>query len=120
MSKYNSKKVTTDNITFDSIAERDRYLFLKMLQLSGEIIGLQMQVRFSICDKFRRNGKAYLQSNYIADFVYSERGKQVVEDVKGVSTALYMLKRKLVLHKYPDLVFREVRRAGKNWKVLEL
>lgn len=34
---------------------------------------------------------------YIADFVYHEDGMQVVEDTKGVRTADYIIKRKLML-----------------------
>ena len=34
---------------------------------------------------------------YIADFVYIENGKQIVEDTKGVKTPLYVVKRKLML-----------------------
>ena len=35
--------------------------------------------------------------SYIADFVYMERGEKVVEDVKGVKTKDYIIKRKLML-----------------------
>jgi hypothetical protein len=120
VNKYKNKKTIVDGITFHSKLESDRYVFLKHLQLAGVIGGLQMQVRFSICDKFKRNNKSYLQSSYIADFTYGEDGKQVVEDVKGFSTDIYELKKKLVLKKYPDIVFREVRRTGRNWQVTEL
>ena len=34
---------------------------------------------------------------YVADFVYEENGKKVVEDTKGVKTKDYILKRKLML-----------------------
>jgi len=43
-----------------------------------------------------------------ADFVYEENGKTVVEDVKGVRTRDYILKRKLFKYNYPDIQFREV------------
>ena len=35
---------------------------------------------------------------YIADFVYKENGKTVVEDTKGFRTKDYILKRKMMLH----------------------
>lgn len=35
---------------------------------------------------------------YIADFVYTENGKKVVEDVKGCRTEVYKLKKKMVLY----------------------
>lgn len=37
---------------------------------------------------------------YIADFVYAENGKIVVEDTKGVRTPEYIVKRKLMLYLY--------------------
>ena len=45
----------------------------------------------------------------MADFVvtYSDGHVEVI-DVKGVRTDVYKLKRKMLLFKYPDLIFREV------------
>ena len=37
---------------------------------------------------------------YIADFMYEENGKAVVEDTKGLRTKEYVIKRKLMLYKY--------------------
>lgn len=37
---------------------------------------------------------------YVADFVYIENGKTVVEDAKGVKTPEYRIKRKLMLERY--------------------
>ena len=48
---------------------------------------------------------------YVADFRYLdyERGGLVVEDVKGMKTDVYRLKRKLFLAKYGDgVIFEEV------------
>ena len=89
-SKYGNKRTMVDNIEFASKAEANRYVELKMLQLAGEIKDLQLQVKFRIvvsnvhiCD-------------YIADFCYTERLSEVVEDVKGVRTREYRLKAKLM------------------------
>lgn len=38
--------------------------------------------------------------DYIADFVYYENGKRIVEDCKGMRTDVYKIKRKLMLEKY--------------------
>jgi hypothetical protein len=35
---------------------------------------------------------------YVADFVYTEDGKKVVEDTKGMRTKEYVIKRKLMLY----------------------
>ena len=47
------------------------------------------------------------ECSYVADFVYMKDGKQVVEDTKGFKTKDYIIKRKLMLHKYGILI-REV------------
>lgn len=45
---------------------------------------------------------------YVADFCYIQKGKIIVEDVKGKKTDVYKLKRKLFLYKYSNIEFREV------------
>ena len=47
---------------------------------------------------------------YIADFTYMENGKKIVEDVKGMRTREYIVKRKWFKDKYQndDVIFREV------------
>lgn len=37
---------------------------------------------------------------YIADFVYTQDGSEIVEDTKGTRTAVYRIKRKLMLERY--------------------
>ena len=44
---------------------------------------------------------------YIADFMYNEDGKQVVEDVKGVKTSVYRIKKKLTEAIY-NITIKEV------------
>ncbi len=106
-SKYNAKKVTVDGITFDSKKEAKRYCELKLLERAGEIKNLRRQVRFELTPVFKDySGKVIeRESSYIADFVYEQvlpmgLTKTVVEDVKGVETDVYKLKRKLMLDKY--------------------
>ena len=45
--------------------------------------------------------------HYVADFVYEENGKQVVEDTKGYKTKDYILKRKMMLW-FHDIRIKEV------------
>jgi len=47
-------------------------------------------------------GRSVRQIAYEADFEYidSETGRRVIEDVKGVQTAVFKLKRKLVEYQY--------------------
>jgi len=89
--KYNAKKVRLDGLTFDSKAEARRYQELKLLEQAGEISDLEIHPRYEIII----NGVKVC--NYIADFRYMSDGEQVVEDVKGVKTAVYRLKNKLML-----------------------
>lgn len=122
--KYGNRKVAVDGIAFDSIREARRYKQLKLLLLSGEIVGLSMQVPFELVPaQYEETGEVYTKGPrkgqpkqgkcieksvvYVADFVYFENGKRVVEDTKGVRTPEYIIKRKLMLHKY-GIRIREV------------
>lgn len=95
MHKYNAVKTTIDGITFDSKAESRRFTELNLLQQAGEICGLRVHVPYEI----RVNNQ--LICKYIADFVYYEGaeiqyGREIVEDVKGVRTAAFNLKARLM------------------------
>ena len=95
MSKYgNVKTVTTDGIKHDSIKEANRWCELKLLERAGVIQDLQRQVKYELFPKQEGERAVY----YIADFVYTENGKKVVEDVKGMRTKEYKLKKKMMLY----------------------
>ena len=110
MSKYHAKKTVVDGIVFDSLKEARRYGVLKALEKAGEISGLQRQVEFLLIPEQREpdnigkrgginKGKLIERKiTYIADFTYMRDGVLVVEDVKGMRTPEYILKRKLMLH----------------------
>jgi len=99
--KYRSQKITVDGITFDSVKEANRYQELRMLERAGEIRDLQRQVPFVVIPTQRdENGKLIEKEvRYVADFTYIEKGKltRTVEDVKGMRTREYVLKRKMLL-----------------------
>ena len=99
-SKYHAKKTTVDGITFDSRREADRYLVLKSMEEDGTIEGLRRQVRYELVPAFDADGRHYRPVYYVADFVYVEDGKEVVEDVKGMRTDVYRLKSKLFAYRY--------------------
>lgn len=110
-SKYNAAKVTLDGHRFDSRREAKRYEELKALEAAGKIAQLELQPRFELQAGFRYRGKVIRKIEYVADFKYLdyERGGLVVEDVKGMRTDVYRLKRKLFLAKYGDgVIFEEV------------
>lgn len=110
MSKYFSKKVIVDGITFDSKKEAKRYSELKLLEKAGRIKDLSLQHQFVLQPPFKKNGKTIRAITYVADFVYFdlERMRNVVEDVKGYKTDVYQLKKKMFEYKYPELTIVEV------------
>lgn len=103
-SKYRNVKTEVDGIVFDSGKEAMRYGELKMLEQTGEIHELALQV------PFRLDVDGVHVCDYVADFVYYPtpdpspngraqfgEGRMVVEDVKGKRTEMYRLKKKLML-----------------------
>lgn len=108
--KYNARKTVADGITFDSRKEAARYGELKLMEKAGEIYNLELQPRFLLQDKYKYNGKTVRKLEYVADFRYTDaNGATVVEDVKGVKTEAYKIKKKIFLCKYGELIdFREI------------
>lgn len=89
--KYGAKKVRDDGYTFDSAAEHRRYRELRLLERAGAIHDLRVHPVYVL-----RGAGNVRVCRYIADFTYVEPGRGVVtEDVKGVRTQVYLLKRKL-------------------------
>lgn len=109
-SKYGSKKVKYEGLTFDSKKEAGRYFELVLLEKAGHIKDLTLQPVFELMPKYRHKGKAVREITYRADFAYTDTatGKRVYEDTKGYLTEVYKLKKKLLLYKYPDIDFREL------------
>lgn len=99
-SKYRAKRTTVNGITFDSRKEAYRYLTLKGMEEEGLIEDLRRQVRYELVPAFDVDGTHYRPVYYVADFVYVEDGRKVVEDVKGVKTDVYKLKSKLFARRY--------------------
>lgn len=126
MNKYHSRKAVVDGITFDSGREAERYSQLKLLEKANKITGLALQVKFELLPakyeetvevftKGRNKGKPKRGKciekavTYIADFVYCENGRMIVEDAKGCRTKDYIIKRKLFRWRYGEnYEFREV------------
>jgi hypothetical protein len=95
VNKYGNRKTVLDGITFDSVAEARRYQHLRLLERVGEISDLELQPVYVI----EINGKVICR--YYADFRYRTNGGETeVEDVKGVRTDVYRLKKKMVEAQY--------------------
>lgn len=103
--KYRNKKTVIDGFTFDSKAEALRYQELLILQRAGHISNLELQTEFLLIPAQKLiSGKTERACKYKADFVYTQNGNNVVEDVKGMKKgtayALFVIKRKLMLEKH--------------------
>lgn len=110
-SKFNAKKTEVDGVVFASKAEAKRYGELRLLERAGEIRALELQPKWELVPPQRRpDGVAERAVSYVGDFKYLDRaGSLVVEDVKGMRLPEYVIKRKLMLHKF-GIAVREVKR----------
>lgn len=118
MSKYKAVKTEVDGIVFDSKKEAQRYQQLKLMLKAGMICDLKRQVRYELVPAQYIDGKCVERPvTYVSDFEYyllkpypsgtvmigpDEKtiGQHIVEDVKGMRTDVYKMKRKLMLYKY--------------------
>lgn len=95
-SKYNNQKTIVDGIEFDSKKEATRFGQLKAMERAGIINDLKLQMPMP----YELNGKKIFK--YICDFVYfhREQNQLIFEDVKGMKTPVYKLKKKLIENMY--------------------
>lgn len=101
ISKYHSTKVKTAEGTFDSKKEYKRWLQLKEMEATGVITDLNRQVPYELIPHQKQDGRVVERAvKYFADFVYKVDGVTIVEDTKGLKTADYIIKRKLMLERY--------------------
>lgn len=132
--KYGAKPTTVDNIRFASQKEARRYQELRLLERGGHIQCLELQPAFDVWVQelsvgarlkrvaARMRGRPEPKNlqhkvcTYFADFRYQERElrdsenehwRVVVEDVKGVRTPVYRLKKRMVEAQY-GIQIREV------------
>jgi len=100
-SKYHNIRTEVDGVKFASKKEAKRYGELKMLQKAGEVKWFICQPRFDLPGGIK----------YYADFLVVWAAKReaillfgeavTVEDVKGMKTRVYTMKKKLVEATYP-------------------
>jgi hypothetical protein len=111
--KYGAVPTVIHGVRFASKAEARRYSELLLLGMAGEIRDLELQPRVPLKVDGVKVG------DYVADFRYQERAgidtvsgcdrwRDVTEDVKGVRTPVYRMKKKHVEAQY-GIVIREVR-----------
>lgn len=101
-SKYGNVPCEFDGLRFASKAEMARYGELRLLQMTGAISNLTTQPVFELAGKVKYKG----------DFMYVENGRTICEDVKGgdaTMTAVFRVKWKQAIERYPDVEFRLIR-----------
>ncbi len=113
--KYGAKKCEWQGRTFDSQAEMRRAQELEIMQRAGAISDLQYQVKFPLDACADANSPGAINRcwypakvcDYKCDFTYVENGQLVVEDVKGMRTPVYALKKRWMKAQY-GIEIREV------------
>jgi hypothetical protein len=116
--KYNAAGLRIDGIFFHSKAEGERYEQLKELVADGTIDHLELQPAFNCVV----NNQKVCQ--YRADFRYDvvdERGstiRTITEDVKGMRTDIYKIKKKLVEACYNFKILEIPSKDVSKWKGL--
>lgn len=115
--KYHNRQVQRDGQVFDSVKEYRRWCDLQLLKKAGKVKNIMRQVPYVLIPEQRepdiigprggkKKGKVIEKKvAYWADFVYDEKLPDgswtvVVEDVKGMRTKEYVIKRKLMLYTY--------------------
>ena len=103
-SKYRARR----SEGYASAKEAQRAKELELLEKLGEIRRLEKQVSFELIP--RRGSEPAV--TYRADFAYEQRHQDgswahIVEDVKGVRTPVYKLKRRLMLWRH-GIIIREI------------
>jgi len=90
---------SVDGIVFDSKKEAERYKELLYLRKFGAVVQFLRQTPFHLPGN----------SRYIADFlVFWKDGHVTVEDVKGVRTETYKLKKRQVEELYAPITITEL------------
>jgi len=92
--KYGNTPTKVDGILLDSALEAKRYAELVLLQKARKIACLRVHNRWPLFV-----GQVQL-GYYESDFDYLEGDKPVIEDCKGVATALYRWKAKHLAAQY--------------------
>lgn len=90
--KFRAIPTELDGIKFASRKEAKRYIELRLLEKSGELLFFLRQVPFHLPANVK----------YVCDFLCFWKDETVtIEDVKGIKTPLYILKKKQVEATYP-------------------
>ena len=114
--KHRGTKTRVDGILFHSKLESMFYSHLKSLKEQGIVEKFEMQVPFQLLDPFQtKSGEMIRGIKYISDFVvwYVGKDQPTVIDTKGWITPIFSIKKKLLLHRYPDIDFQIIKYVRK-------
>lgn len=106
-SRYGVKRIQVDGIWYDSQLERDYHQVLLFMQRAGEISDLEYHQETVYLTESR--------IGYKPDFTYTEKGRKVWVDTKGVETEIFRLKMRL-WRCYGPGPLRIVKRSGNGFK----
>ena len=126
--KYNATKVEYNGIKFDSKLECNIYKVLKEELIDPftkrEEFTIQLQVPYTLQDKFKFNGKVIRPITYRADFVIHKRDlvmdaiyrRVAIIDAKGMETNEFKLKKKLFMKKFNyEITILNSMKQAKEW-----
>ena len=103
--KLNNKKVVFNGILFDSKVECEYYEYLLRLWKDGTIKDIQLQPKYELIPKFTDfTGKKHRAITYTPDFLvkYNDNRVEAI-DIKGFCTNDGNTRKKLFLHRYPEI-----------------
>lgn len=97
--KFRNIRTVIDGFSFPSKKEANRYATLKTLRKSGLVSAFLFSANPE--DKDKLTYKFACGVKYILDFVVMWNDKTITyEDVKGIRTPVYKIKKKLMLHEF--------------------
>lgn len=115
--KYHNEQTVVRGISFDSKKEANRYVELMRMVKTGRIRKLKLQQDFTLQEGYTTpDGERVRPIKYRADFTYERMAMDgngtthwvfEVEDVKGVRTEKYKLKKKMMLERF-GITIKEV------------
>ena len=131
MSKYNAKKVTYNNLQFDSKFELTFFIYLQELLKQGKISNLERQKSYELLPRQTDSKGKFLYHPvlYKSDFEYDDvQGVHHTVDTKGFKTPDFRIKQKLFYYRinrdiecvtYKDAkkddLFNQIDKMMKNW-----
>lgn len=129
--KYKNENVNILNNKFSSRLESKAFLVLQDMSKKGLIKDLRLQTVYILEEGFQTvyyDGKRSKvrktktrDVTYVADFDFKTLdGQKVVVETKGLEDQKYPIKKKLLLKKYPDIWFLELRNEGQIAKIDEI